>query len=144
MHIFNNLDKYRRVPSCSNINEISPDKGDDIKKGKWCKIKESFQAGAGCLGILILFCSPLIFSGEVLLCIGIVAFVCSILPQLLALLGLPFFVASGMTKNRWKILIVGLVIIAFSVLAISLYDNLKGETAEDNFEYLDSNRPDKW
>ena len=147
MQIFNNLNKYRRTPSsCSNVEEISLNRNDDIKKGRWSKIKDSFQAGAGCLGVLLLFCSPFILPEEALLFIGIVAFVFGVLPHLLALFGLPFLLASGITKGKLKIFIVGLVIILFSVLVISLYGNLKGEKAYDNFEYeyLDSHRPDKW
>ena len=147
MHIFSDLDKYRRRPTCSNVEEISLKKDDDTKNGKRSKIKERFQVGAGCLVFLALLCSPIlliVLPEEVWLCIGIIAFVFGILPRLLALLGLPFLIASGITKSKWKIFIVGIVIIALSVLAISLYDNLKGENTEEYFEYLDSNRPDKW
>lgn len=147
MQIFNNLNQYRRTPpSYSNIEEISLNKNADIKKDKWSKIKDGFKSGAGCLVVLLLIYSLFILPEAGWLIIGIVAFVFGILPHLLALLGLPFLLASGITKGKWKIFIVGLVIIIFSVLVISLYEGLKGEKAVNDFEYeyLDSHRPDKW
>lgn len=147
-HIFRNLEQYKKPRIYTKVEETPPISKEQPKNQKKKKVKEGFQAGLGCLCFLAMFCLPIIVftavDEEVILWIGGIAFACFVLPQLLALLGLPFFIASGMTKSKWKIVIIGIVIIALGIGAVALYDSIKGEEDDFEYEYLDSNRPDKW
>ena len=146
MNIFNNIRHYARPTSIGVKYASSQDKDFDGGNKKTSKLKERFKTFLGCFGcltiiaIVVLLCT--VTDGKILLCIGGVMFICAVGPQLLTLFALPFLMASDFTNKKWKIIVLGLIIILLVYGAMYLKEIYFGEGV--NPELLDSSRPDRW
>lgn len=142
MNIFDSLDQRTKK---TVIEEKSNPSIDMDKKVKKSKIQENFKTSLGCFLALLAVVGPIILlvalPKKIILYIGIVAAVCTLGPYLLALLGLPFVAASELVKKRWHIIAVGIIILAILIILILIVGNI---FPDNNYQYLDSHRPDKW
>lgn len=150
--IFNNLreyNNYQRVIREGNIPIKTPPTKEEVKRkqreDRWDKIKEGCKSVIILATIILLFASPFLFDEEDILPIAIGYFACFILiPSLVILVGVVVTFVKAQTKNKWKIVVGVIVLLGLVLGAVAIYSNVVGKWRSDRqYEYIDSQRPDK-